>query len=93
VRRLYQTGFSKSRSRKTEALASWRACEGSDETQIVVSAVHSIPAAAQGDDRQWQRTMHEDFENFARRDKCIDDNAWEMDWRDKVSDAATIVLS
>lgn len=49
-------------------------------------------AAAQGNDFQCQRRMHEDFENFARHDKCIDDNTWEMDWLDKVSDAATLAL-
>jgi hypothetical protein len=57
-------------------------------------ALFSISAAAaQGDDPQWQRRMHDDFEDFARYNKRIDDNAWEMDWLDKISDSATLVSS
>jgi hypothetical protein len=34
-------------------------------------------AAAQGYDSQWQGRMHDNFENFAKHGRCINDNAWE----------------
>jgi hypothetical protein len=93
VRRVYKTCFLKTAGERQGPLRAGEHVRGTMKLGLLLALFSISAAAAQGRDPQWQRRMHEDFENFARHNKCIDDNTWEMDWQDKISDAATLVSS